>query len=201
MLRYAACLIVVLSISAFAVEPDSARQGTANIRVECRGKLMHGLVAMGAETTGTSVILDRMSWELKLPDEESRKFAASNHKQPVVVLGTLRRVAGTEIRARWIVDVERISKWDRGSEKGCAIASISGLLRQSDDHAPGLVIESDGITWPLDLSQDPALPATARSLVAKKVIVNGRIERAPGLELPPRTVVRVNKLASHTGKD
>jgi hypothetical protein len=201
MLRYAACLIVVFSIFAFAADPDSAGQGTSNIRVICRGQLRHGLVAMGAETTGTCVILDRMSWELKLPDEASRSFAAANHKQPVVVLGTLRRVAGTEIRARWIVDVERISKWDRGTEKGGAIARIFGFLRQSEDPDSELVIESDGIAWPLDLSHDPALPTTAKSLVAKKVILDGRIERAPGLELPPKTVVRVNKLTGLTDKE
>jgi hypothetical protein len=99
------------------------------------------------------------------------------------------------------VDVERISKWERGTETGSVIASIAGLLRQSDDPDTGLIIESDGITWPLDLSHDPAFPARARSLISQRVIVNGRIERAPGRELPPKTVVLVHRLSSQTGME
>ena len=207
MIRHAVGLFLALGTALSAAEPIVPGQVESCIRVECRGRLRHGVVARGGETTGTTVTFDRVTWELKLPDEASRAFAALHHKEPIVVIGSLKQIAGTEIPARWIVDVERISKWDARSQKDGATVTVLGNLRAEDEKAAEtaqMTVEANGTIWPLDLSADETLPARARSFLSKKVVVNGLIERAPESKVPLRMIIRVLKLdppMDHTSRD
>ncbi|MBC8113826.1 MAG: hypothetical protein H7062_05575, partial [Candidatus Saccharimonas sp.] len=124
MLRLASGLILAFGVSTFAAEPQVAKQGEPSIRVECHGKLRHPVVAIGGETTGTTITFDGMTWDLKLPDEASRTFAKDHHKQPTTAVGTLRRVVGTEVPVRWIVEVEKLSEWDVGAQKEGASLTV-----------------------------------------------------------------------------
>ena len=202
MLQLASGLLLAFGASTFAAEPQAAKQSEPSIRIECHGKLRHGVVAVGGETTGSTITFDGTTWELKLPDEASRTFAKDHHKQPITAVGTLRRVVGTAVPARWIVDVERLSEWDVGTHKEGASLTVLGKLRAGDTAAgesPGTVIEAAGITWPLDLSSDTALPAKAKSLVGKSAVLTGRLEPGSKVESPPRPIIRVNKLDAPTG--
>ena len=69
MLQLATGLLLTFGVSTSAAEPQATRQSEPSIRVECHGKLRYGVVAIGGETTGTTITFDGMTWELKLPDE------------------------------------------------------------------------------------------------------------------------------------
>lgn len=197
MLQLATGLLLALGVSTFAADPQATKPSEPSVRVECHGKLRQGVVAMGGETTGTTITFDGTTWELKLPDEASRTFAKEHHKQLITAIGSLRRVVGTAVPVRWIVDVERLSERDGNTQKEGASLTVRGKLRTGDAAAgetPGRVIEAAGITWPLDLSQDADLSAKAESLAQKIVVVIGRLERVAGNEVPPQAIIRVIKL-------
>ena len=202
MLRLASGLILAFGVSTFAAETQVVKQSEPSIRVECHGKLRHGVVTVGGETTGSTITFDGTTWELKLPDEASRTFAREHHKKSVTAVGTLRRVVGTAVPVRWIVEVEKLSEWDVGTHKEGADLTVLGKLRAGDvaaGESPGTVIEAAGITWPLDLSTDTALQAKTKSLVGKSAVLTGRLEQGSKAESPPRPIIRVNKLEVPTG--
>jgi hypothetical protein len=195
------CLVLCASV-AFAQTP-TPKPIESFIRLECHGKLRHGVVAIGGETTGTTIEFDGMKWELKLPDDASRRFAKDHHKQPITVEGSLRVVRGTEIPVRYIVDVEKLSLRNAATQKEGACLKVWGTLRTKDAAAgepPGMAIVADGITWPLDFSADPAIKVRAESLVGKSVVLVGQLERGAEAKCPPRPIIRVNKLDASTGK-
>lgn len=83
------------------------------INVEVKGKLQHGVFAIGGETTGTVVTANNITWELHLGKEaELQKTAEKLSGQPVLVTGTLEKRKGVEIRQRWIVHVETLKPAD-----------------------------------------------------------------------------------------
>lgn len=200
-------MMLLISLPGLAAEPSgnseprkpvAVQAGTPAIHVECRGRLRHGLVAIGGETTGTTITIDRMVWELNLHNDAARKFATEHHKEVVLVAGSLRRVRGTAVATRWIIDVEKLSIAERETKTDFAKVAMTGVIRnipQTDgkdsDH---LVIEADEISFPLDFTTDPSMHVVARSLMREKAILKGLIERQPGLELPPKALVRVTHL-------
>ncbi len=79
------------------------------IKVEVKGTLAHGLMAIGGETTGTTITAKGITWELDLGKSDS--FRASADKldgKTVVVKGTLEVRKGVEISKRWIVTVSSL---------------------------------------------------------------------------------------------
>ena len=197
MLKLASGLLLALGVSTFAAEPQAAKPTEPSVRVECHGKLRHGIVAMGGESTGTTITFDGTTWELKLLDEVGRTFAKEHHKQPITAAGSLRRVAGTAVPVRWIVDVERLAERDTRTHHEGVSLTVLGKLRRGDTTAgepPEKVIEATGVTWPLDLSSDATFPAKVELLTGKSVILVGRLERGSGAATPPRPTIRVDKL-------
>ncbi len=155
---------------------------TPSVSVLCQGRLRHGVMAIGGETTGTTITFHRVTWELKLPDKASGDFAERNHKKPVVVTGTLRKVAATESRVRWIVDVTRITELDpRDTPKDSARITIQGTLRaalsQTGD-TPELSVNTANQKWKLDIAANPVVKSVAESLIGQTVLITGT--------LPPR---------------
>lgn len=189
-------LLVLFCLTSLVVATESKKK-EQGIHVECHGQLRHGIVAIGGETTGTTISFNRLTWELKLPDDATRSFASEHHKQPVTAVGTLRRVDGTQVPVRWILEVDRLAVPDSKSHKAAAIATVIGKLRH-DEAGTGdsakLIIEADGITWPLDFDHDKKLADKAKALVGKVATIKGEVLRATGTESPRRMQLRVNQL-------
>jgi len=175
------CLVhsITAADEAFFDESETA----PSVSVLCQGRLRHGVVAIGGETTGTTITFHRTTWELKLPDKASGDFAERNHKKPVVVTGTLRKVAATESRVRWIIDVTRITELSaREVPKDSATMTIRGTLRAAlalSGNTPELSVNTTGQKWKLDLAANRPLQATAESLIGKSVLVTGTLPPPP----------------------
>jgi hypothetical protein len=79
------------------------------VKVEIRGTLTTGVIAIGGETTGIVVRSGGSAWELDLAgDAELKKKAEQLDKQTVVVTGDYRRQKGVEVPERHIVRVKSL---------------------------------------------------------------------------------------------
>lgn len=79
------------------------------IDVVVRGTLRTGIMAIGGETTGTTVTARGATWELDLrgkPEWTARAESLSGRR--VVVTGSLEARPGVERRQRWIVTVKTL---------------------------------------------------------------------------------------------
>lgn len=165
---------------------------TTGVQVTCHGKLRHGLVAIGGETTGTTITLaDGLTWELKLPDEATRRFAANHHKDQVTVTGRLRRETGVAIAVRWIVDVEQLTP--AKDPRDTASVIITGKLRPAQGAAPS-VIEIGDNHWPIALENTPELEQTATRLAGHLVQGKGTIAANPHANLKNAPLFRLTQL-------
>ncbi|MFO1022337.1 MAG: hypothetical protein U0903_16825 [Planctomycetales bacterium] len=189
-------LLITLCALTMATDPRCAKAEESPVKVECHGQLRTGIVAIGGETTGTTITFDRITWELKLPDEDSRMLAMEHNKKPVTVTGKLRRVKGQAISVRWILDVEKLSVRDASLLKEGANLTVAGTLKAAGDSA-GFEIAAGNMVWPLDLSADSDIKDRAESLAGKSVVLRGRLERDPKAEISAkRTILHVKKLES-----
>ncbi len=148
--------------------------------VECHGRLRTGLVAIGGETTGTTITVNRVVWELRLRDEADREFAEKHNKEPVIVTGTLRKVAGVEEKVRWIIDVKTLKAGDAKTDKEGTRMTIHGMLRAPDRRhgdSHEMTIHADGQIWPVDFSTDGELRDKAESFDERTVLLVGNLER------------------------
>lgn len=203
MFRLSFALLLALSAASYSADPvfqrsTLARQAVAEaIQVECWGKIRTGMVATGGETTGTTITFDRIVWELNLTTDAQRKLASENEKKFVVVIGTLRFIQGTTRAERWIVDVQKMTLREEGSERVGATLSVSGQLK-SVETMPGqpaeLRVEAAGTTWPLNFAEDETLADKAKPLLNRPVIASGLVDRVPGSRMPLRMTLRVSKL-------
>lgn len=167
-----------LTLSMFAMTDET--RPAPSVSVECCGRLRHGVVAIGGETTGTTITFNRMVWELQLHDDAARQFAKEHHKEPIVVTGTLRKIGGTEVKVRWIIDVKKLSERDATKDEEGARLTMQGTLRAADprrDDSPWMTIDTDGEIWPIDVASDAKLQVEAESLVGQPVLLSGNLER------------------------
>jgi hypothetical protein len=96
------CLLSIICTYAFA----GACLAEESITVTVAGMLKTGVVAIGGETTGTTITAREITWELNFgKNEELRKAAEKWNGQQVTVTGSLERRAGVEVKQRWIVTV------------------------------------------------------------------------------------------------
>jgi hypothetical protein len=164
-------------------ELPKGKPKAAAVSVECHGRLRHGVVAIGGESTGTTITFQQVTWELNLSDNASQEFATRNHKEPVIVTGTLRRVEGIEVRDRWIVDVTKFTEIkSRERFEEAASVQIRGTLRvalASKGDMPDFSIQTDDQRWPLDFSADRRKQATAETLIGMPVVVSGNVVAPP----------------------
>ncbi|TAK11962.1 MAG: hypothetical protein EPO35_11860 [Acidobacteria bacterium] len=83
------------------------------IKVEIRGTLETGVVAIGGETTGTVIRASGVTWELDLGgNKDLQALAEKLNRKTVVVTGTYRKVKGVEIPERHIVRVMTLKPAD-----------------------------------------------------------------------------------------
>ncbi|MBI4584487.1 MAG: hypothetical protein HY717_10740 [Planctomycetes bacterium] len=92
------------------------------IKVEIRGILRHGLVAIGGETTGTQITAKEVTWELELGKRKDFIELAKKLDGKIArVTGALEVKKGVEIPQRWIVTVASLKAGDdkeKQKEKG-----------------------------------------------------------------------------------
>lgn len=183
---------VVVTAALLAADPSKAQE---SIRVECHGQLRTGVVAIGGETTGTTITFHHISWELQLPDDMALEFAKSHDRKPVTVIGSLRQVTGTQIPVRWIVDVEKISARHESEKPGTTL-TLTGTLqaRDSKDAVKSMMIDTHGIHWPVDLSKDSNLQTRGKELMGKRVVMKGSVEQLAEPRDPVRTFIQVEAL-------
>jgi hypothetical protein len=171
-----------------------------SVSVVCHGRLRDGVIAIGSETTGTTITFNRVTWELQLPDDASRALAARYHKASVVVTGTLRRVVGIENAVRWIVDVDKLTARDsRHAVEEGANVTLRGTLRaalsQTSDTA-NLSVRADDQIWRLDFAADRDAQATAESLIGQPILITGSVLPLP--EDSERNAIRSPRVETHT---
>ena len=76
------------------------------IKVEIKGTLQTGVMAIGGETTGTVIRVNNVTWELDLGNnKELRDLSDKLNNKTVLVSGTYEKRRGVEIRERHIVKV------------------------------------------------------------------------------------------------
>jgi hypothetical protein len=89
------------------LEPDTSQARRQSIDVTLRGTLKSGVMAIGAETTGTTITSGAVTWELALKGAQ-RETARKLDGRKVSVSGRLERRAGVEIESRFIVRVRSL---------------------------------------------------------------------------------------------
>ena len=189
------CLLASADLTS-AADPPMPPSSQPVIHVECHGKLRHGVVAIGGETTGTTISINGVTWELNLPDETARTFAAGHHKEFVTAVGSLRQVRGTEIPVRWIVHVEKPTLADKRDHPQGIDVNIRGMLQSDRSAGPNLhmTIESQKVVWPVDVSAKCELASKAQAFVGKPVQLMGRLEWEKNAKNPSQPILRVENL-------
>lgn len=109
--------------------------------VEVTGTLRTGIMAIGGETTGTTITSRGITWELDFGKHaELRKMAPELDGKRVTVRGDLERRQGVEIKERWILKV--------ASMKG-AVAELEASTRKDTSRVR---IEQSGGNTVLDIT-------------------------------------------------
>lgn len=104
-------IFAVLLAATFAEAGEQApgKEGEEYVRVEVKGRLATGVVAIGGETTGTTITAGTITWDLDFGDKKD--LAAQAEKldgQRVVVTGLARQVPGVTRGPRIIIRVETL---------------------------------------------------------------------------------------------
>lgn len=170
--------------------PDESK-AKPSVEVKCCGRLRTGGVAIGGETTGTTIKFNRTIWELQFSDDAARSFASDHHKKQVFVTGTLRKVEGVETKARWIVDVKTIKECDATKTKEGAGIKLHGLLqvaKPGSGGASGMSVVTDNQTWPIDFSAVPTLQMKTDALTGKRILLSGILKQDTKNEANSRTL-------------
>lgn len=189
-------LIILIALCSMAESADrAAAPGAAAVPVTVYGKLRSKeVVRIGGETTGTTVIFSGgVTWELKLTDNATKRFAEENHKKLVAVTGQLRRVAGVEVGTRWIIDVEQLTAAKDNDPKDTATFTLRGKLRPTAKGPPS-VIEIGEDAWPVEWKNDPALHQQAIDSAGLTVQAHGHVERDPDFTAKIPAIFRIEKL-------
>ena len=181
--------VILLNTCTRPVPVDAAEAFSENdtkkpsVSVQCQGILRHGIVAIGGETTGTTISFHRITWELQFADDNDRAFAAQHHKKPVLVTGALRKVVSTESMIRWIIDVKKISASDsRDAQLEGSQVTVRGALRaalSTTGDVPNLSVRTDDQTWRLDFSASRDAQSAAELHIGQPIVLKGTVLPPP----------------------
>jgi hypothetical protein len=121
------CLVFLVPLCAagIAAGADDA------VTVTVVGTLHTGVVAVGGETTGTTITSDGITWALDFADGAALRRAEAFNGKKVRVEGTLLRKAGVEMKERWIVRVRMLSPAD-GATNGRPLPAFQAKPRRED---------------------------------------------------------------------
>ena len=190
-------LTVCVCMCVMANDPHPSKPPKPSVSVKCHGRLRHGVVAIGGETTGTTITFNREVYEIALKGDAQRDFAKEHHQGTVTATGTLRKIAGTESGVRWIIDVDQLLERDATKDKEELRLTIQGTLRATAPDAgdsPRLTIEADNQVWPIDFSSDAKLQVKAELLIGQPVLLTGSLEQASEEDSSEPANIRVKTL-------
>jgi hypothetical protein len=100
-------LIIGTGAVARAAEPLAAN-GEQYIKVEIKGVLKTGVVAIGGETTGITITAGKVTWELEIKGQTLLALAQQLDGKTVLVKGELHVTSGVEIPVRSILTVTEL---------------------------------------------------------------------------------------------
>src|SRR2546422_8313706 len=99
-------LAMIAMLPAAASAGDPQKQGDSYIKVEVKGKLTTGIIAIGGETTGTTIATPGGTLELDLgKNKDLRTTAEKLNGKAAIATGTLTIRRGVEVPLRFIVTV------------------------------------------------------------------------------------------------
>ena len=99
-------IALMVSLSLISTVLAAERPDENYIKVEIKGTLRTGIMAIGGETTGTVVRVKNVTWELDFSgNDELRNRAATLNNKTVLLTGTYETRRGVEVRERHIVKV------------------------------------------------------------------------------------------------
>ena len=104
-------MLLALCIAGLVVSADPKPDVDDSITVTVVGTLRTGIVAIGGETTGTTITAKGVTWELELGENaDFRKAVDRLDGKKVRIEGALERRQGVEIPERWIVTVTKLKE-------------------------------------------------------------------------------------------
>lgn len=168
--------LLVLGCASWAAELAPAKPLPDVIHVVCHGRLLENVMAIGGDTTGTTITFDGMTWDLKLNNAIRKQLAASEHRQ-VKVTGRLHLVKGVA-RSYYMIDVEQLTKWEKDpkSPKPKAEFTLTGTLAPMTNRMLPESILVAGEAWPVTWGADTTLQSQAAALAGKTIIAKGTAE-------------------------
>lgn len=180
-------------------EKNDPKPATDSVEVQISGILNNQVVAIGAETTGTTVQSGPLTWELDLADvENGNAFAKKHHGKRVIVKGRLEHKKGVEIPERWIVHVESIGASNAKNPQDKIEVQLKGRLRHGifaiGGETTGTEISASGVRWELDLRGKKSLQKKAARLDGGQAWVKGVLTQRKGVEVPDRRILLVEEL-------
>ena len=99
-------LVILYADGPGAAEQVSGKESTSYIKIEAKGVLRTGIVAIGGETTGTLIETKDGTLELDFgKSNDLRALASKLNGKAVVVTGDLKIRRGVEVKLRTIVTV------------------------------------------------------------------------------------------------
>jgi hypothetical protein len=112
------CLLGVVLLFPRALLAADPPEEEESITVTVVGTLKTGIVAIGAETTGTTITAKGITWELDLvKNPKAQKVSEKLNGQKVLVKGRLEKRQGVEVKDRWIVTVDRLKAAEKAKAK------------------------------------------------------------------------------------
>lgn len=112
--KWLACCVGLLTAGIAGAGDPSGMEPSSYIKVEIKGKLATGVVAIGGETTGTTITAGEITWDLDFGENKDLASLAEKHDgKTVVVTGTARQVKGVTRGPRIVVTVATLKPADR----------------------------------------------------------------------------------------
>ena len=103
-------LVVMASALVCCMNVWPAMAAEESIQVDVVGTLKTGILAIGAETTGSTITAKGVTWELDFgKNDKLRAEAEKLNGKLARVKGSLERRPGVEIKERWIVTVSELA--------------------------------------------------------------------------------------------
>ena len=122
----------VKSVNGIAVGDTKPAQKDS-IRVTVVGTLRIGIVAIGGETTGTTITAKGIAWELDFGKNSALQETVEQFNgKRVTVRGSLERRKGIEIKARWIVTVTDVQAVSDVNVGGIGTPGFHAVVERND---------------------------------------------------------------------
>jgi hypothetical protein len=197
-------MVAVLSLAALVPAQDKKDPKTADgmIKLEIKGTVTTGIVAIGGETTGV-LINTKQGFACELEGANDEKY----NKKTCIVSGTFGVRGGVEVRNRSILKVDSIKAAEEKEDENYVKATIAGKVTTGvaapGGATTGTTITAGGATWELDFGKNKEFAELAQKLNGKNAEVIGTVEvkRNPGTTVPVRTIVTVTGFKAPAEKD